>query len=97
MQEQPCPDRFLNIEPLRLSLKALQGKFLEILKSEEFTINEIETIELRFEFTEEFPDDYCSNCYALLVTITGKIFHHGVNYMGQSLKTTAEREKKKKF
>jgi hypothetical protein len=90
MQDQPCPDRFLNIEPLRLSLKALQGKFKEILTSEGFTTNEIMTIELRFEFTEEFPDDYCSNCYARLISKNGRVFERAVNYMGQTISPTRE-------
>lgn len=88
MREQPCPDQFLSIEPLRLSLKALQEKFKGILKAEGFTINEIEAIELRFEFTEEFPDYYCSNCYARLVSRTGKVYEHAVNYFGETIHPT---------
>lgn len=90
MREQPCPDSFMNIEPLRLSLKALQNKFYEILQSEGFSTNEIVAIKLRFEFTEEFSDDYCSNCYARLVSRTGKNFDRAVNYMGQTIHPTRE-------
>jgi len=88
MREQPCPDQFLSIDPLRLSLKALQEKFKEILKAEGFTIDEIEAIELRFEFTEEFPDDYCNNCYARLVSRSGKVYEHAVNYIGETIHPT---------
>jgi hypothetical protein len=90
MREQPCPDRFLNIEPLRMSLKALQDKFEEILTSEGFTKNEIGEINLKFEFTEEFLDDYCSNCYARLVSKNGKVFERAVNYMGKTIRPTRE-------
>lgn len=88
-REQPCPAQFLSIDPLRLSLKALQEKFKGILKSEGFTTNEIDVIELRFEFTEEFPDDYCSNCYARLVSSTGKVYEHAVNYFGETIHSTS--------
>jgi hypothetical protein len=89
-REQPCPDRFLDIEPLRLSLKALQQKFKEILRAEGFTIDEVGAIELRFEFTVEFADDYCSNCYARLVSNTGKVYEQAVNYFGQTIHPTRE-------
>jgi molybdenum cofactor biosynthesis enzyme MoaA len=64
---------------------ALQEKFKGILKAEGFTLEEIEAVELRFEFPDEVADDYCSNCHARLVTKTGKIHTHAVSYFGQSI------------
>ncbi len=61
---------------------------MRILKAEGFTTDVIEAIELRFEFTEELPDDYCSNCYARLVSRTGKAFEHAVNYFGETIHPT---------
>ena len=83
--EDPCPAQFKTIEPLRLSLQALREKYIEILSSEGFGEKDIKEIILRFEFTKEFPDEYCSNCHAYLVSQSGKEFWHAVNYLGETI------------
>jgi hypothetical protein len=86
LEEQPCPERFLNIEPLRLALLSLRDRFQEILVSGGFAILDIEAIDLKFEFPKEYPDDYCSNCNARLASKkSGQVFEYAVNYMGQAI------------
>jgi hypothetical protein len=60
-QNDPCPEQFKTIEPLRLSLHTLKEKFQEILFAEGFKLDDVKRIVLLFDFTDEFPDDYCSN------------------------------------
>ncbi len=84
VSDDPCPEQFRHIEPLRLSLRALRTKFVEILEAEGFTIADIKAIDLDFQFRQSFPDDYCSLCHARLVHRTGKVFSCAVDYLGQT-------------
>lgn len=88
--EEPCPERFRTIEPVRLSLGALRKKAEEILASEGFTLHELDGLELLVDFRPSFPDDYCSNCYAMVRHKSGKVFRDGVNYLGDVVPPTAE-------
>lgn len=83
--EEPCPVQFQTIESLRHSLRVLREKFIEILRSEGFGEKDVKEIKLHFEFTREFPDDYCSNCHAYLVSQSGKEFWYAVNYLGDTI------------
>jgi hypothetical protein len=80
--KNPCPEAFKYIEPLRLSLSALREKFESILTAEGFTFADIESVDLTFYFTAEFPDDYCSICDAEVVSTAGKNYRYVVDYMG---------------
>jgi hypothetical protein len=84
-QSDPCPERFREIKPLKLSLAALQKTYERILGAEGFAPSAIDKMTLLFEFTDECRDDYCSNCHAVLVSESGKIIRHSVNYIGQSI------------
>lgn len=81
----PCPTQFQSIEPLRLSLQSLRNTFIEILNSEGFSVESVAEVKLLFEFTQQFPDDYCSNCHAYIVLQSGKVFRDAVNYMGNRI------------
>jgi len=83
--EDPCPAVFRKFPPLRLSLAALHQKFLEILRAEGFSPSDVNAITLRFEFSDDFPDDYCSICRATVTSDRGEVFRHSVNYLGESL------------
>lgn len=83
--QSPCPAQFQSIEPLRLSLASLRNKFIEILRAEGFSETGVAEVKLLFEFTQEFPDDYCSNCHARIVLRSGKVFRDAVNFMGNRI------------
>lgn len=85
LADEPCPERFLNIGPIRLSLNAMKSRFNEILVSEGFEDSELGFAGVLFEFTPEFPDDYCSNCHALLISRKDREYRYSVNYMGESI------------
>jgi hypothetical protein len=81
----PCPEPLFTNQRLQNALLSVQTRFLQILQSEGFSASDIQEASLFFEFTPEFPDDYCSNCHASLVSATGKQFAHAVNYLGASI------------
>ena len=82
--KEPCPKVFGHIELLRLSLAALREKFESILAAEGFTLADIESVDLTFYFTAEFPDDYCSICDAEIISAAGKKYRYVVDYMGNT-------------
>ncbi|MCH7396151.1 hypothetical protein MMP66_18040 [Acinetobacter dispersus] len=73
------------IIPLKCGLVSLKQRFIEILESENFSKSELKTALLMFEFPVHYNDDYCSNCYSLLVSTAGKNYVAGVNYLGKSI------------
>jgi hypothetical protein len=79
ISDDPCPERFRHIEPLRLSLRSLRTRFEEILRAEGFTMADIKAIDLDFQFRQAL-DDYCSICHARLVHRLGKDFSYAVDY-----------------
>ena len=85
MSNDPCPEQFRNIEPLRLSLQSLRTKFVEILEAEGFTMEDIKAIDLDFQFKQAL-DNYCSICHARLVHRSGKVSSFVVDYGGQTTK-----------
>ncbi|SRR5690554_6282571 len=85
LADEPCPQRFSGIAPLKAALNSLKLRFIEILKSEGFSESELRAAVLMFEFPEKYADDYCSNCHSLLVHTAGKNYAHAVNYMGASI------------
>lgn len=85
MTDDPCPERFRRIEPLRLSLRSLRTKFVEILEVEGFKMADITSISLDFQFRQAL-DDYCSICHARLVHRSGKVADYTVDYSGQTTK-----------
>lgn len=82
--EDPCPEVFLKNEPLHLSLLALRQKFKDILVAEGFTFDDIESVNLTFHFTAEFPDDYSSLCDAKVVSRDGTEYRYVVDYFGKT-------------
>jgi hypothetical protein len=85
LADEPCPKRYLSIEPVRLSLNVLKSRFCEILQSEGFEYSDLVFAGVMFEFTAEFPDDYCSNCHALLISKNEREYRSSVNYMGETI------------
>jgi len=85
LADEPCPERYLTIEPVRLSLNALKFRFSDILSSEGFECSDLAFAGVMFEFAPESPDDYCSNCHALLVSKKEKEYRHSVNYLGGTI------------
>jgi len=85
LESEPCPVRFYENEPLRLSLRGLREKFEHILASEGFGMSDLAGVELTFEPDPAQNDDHCSICRALLVPLTGDPVEHIVNYMGETL------------
>jgi hypothetical protein len=85
LADEPCPKRYLSIEPVRLSLNALKSRFREILLSEGFECSDLVFAGVMFEFTAEFPDEYCSNCHALLISKKEREYRYSVNYMGETI------------
>jgi hypothetical protein len=61
-------------------------KFTEILNSEGFAVEDLQSATLRFEFEPKFRDDFSSNCFAQLVSMNGKAYEHFVDYLGHSIK-----------
>ena len=85
LADEPCPQRFSELAPLKTALNPLKLRFIEILKSKGISKPELKAAVLMFEFPESYADDYCSNCYSLLVHTAGKKYVHAVNYMGESI------------
>jgi hypothetical protein len=83
-QEEPCPDAFAEIKPLRLALQALRKKFEEILASEGFALTDLRAGILCFEFPSK-TDNYSSNCYACITTNSGRVVRCSVNGVGESI------------
>jgi hypothetical protein len=83
--ENPCPPSFRSIESLQLALLALKDKLGQIVSSEGLSVSDLHSADLLFEFPSNYPDDYCSDCHAVLVSVSGKTFRQSVNYLGQSI------------
>ena len=81
----PCPGAFRAIEPLKLALASLKQRFLEILATEGFQVDNLQRAVLRYEF---YPcgDDYTANCAVTISTTSGKRFKRAVDYLGRSAK-----------
>ena len=78
---EPCPERFRDIEPLRLSLAGLKTKLEAILSAEGFSMADLSSA--RLTFTPAFNDsDYCSVCRATLTSAAGRTYEHVVDYLG---------------
>ena len=85
LADEPCPQRFSEIAPLKAAFNSLKLRFIEILKSEGFSNSDLKAAVLMFEFPEKYADDYCSDCHSLLVNTAGKNYAHAVNYIGASI------------
>jgi hypothetical protein len=85
LADEPCPLAFLEIAPLRLALNTLKHRFVDILITEGFGLVDIKSAWAIFEFKDDYPDDFCSNCHAFLKSAEGKEFKHAVNYLGNSI------------
>ena len=80
---EPCPEVFLNIEPLRLALNKLKKTFYVLVVTEGFEPKDIESAKLVFEFDHGLLDHYCSVCTASLVSAS-KTYQCKVNYIGNT-------------
>ena len=80
---EPCPERFLQIEPLRLALNTLKETFYGLVATEGFEHKDIESAKMVFEFEHGQLDHYCSVCTATLVSAS-KTYQSKVNYIGNS-------------
>lgn len=85
LANEPCPQRFSGIAPLKAALNSFELRFIEILKSEEFSGSELKAAVLMLEFPEKYANAYCSNFCSLLVHTAGKNYAHVVNYMDASI------------
>jgi hypothetical protein len=63
--------------PLQLATSALRKKFEEILISEGFTLQDVETARLRIDFSGS-KDDYLCEGTSVIVSRRGKTFRHHV-------------------
>lgn len=82
-ETEPCPNRFLDIEPLRLALNTLKETFYSLVVTEGFELKDIESAKLVFEFKHGQLDHYCSVCTASLVSAS-KTYQSRVNYLGNT-------------
>ncbi|WP_394165525.1 hypothetical protein [Neptunomonas phycophila] len=80
---EPCPIRFLNIEPLRLALNILKETFYGLVVTEGFEPKDIKSAKMVFEFKHGQLDHYCSVCTVSLVSTT-KTYQSKVNYLGNT-------------
>lgn len=83
LDREPCPPQFRDIEPLRLSLRALREKFESVLASEGFSIADLSRAQLTFSRDSAFSDDYCSVCRAKLTSKAGRDYEHLVDCLGR--------------
>jgi hypothetical protein len=79
-----CPPQFVEIEPLRLSLKGLREKFEAILAAEGFALSDLSLATLCFA-PAPGKDDYCSICHAALKSNDQEPVEYIVNYLGKTL------------
>jgi hypothetical protein len=84
LQADPCPERFRDVTPLRLSLRALKSKLESMLASEGFSLSDLAAAELTFRPFSKDSDDYSSVCYARLRSKTGHTYEHVVDCSGES-------------
>ncbi|MHC4757336.1 MAG: hypothetical protein ACYTE8_01640 [Planctomycetota bacterium] len=80
----PCPDKFRNIKPLQLSLNCLSDKFNEILKKEGFEVTDLESVILKFHINN--INDYCTICYASIISKEGRKYEYKVDWVGDTKK-----------
>jgi hypothetical protein len=80
----PCPPQFVEIEPLRLSLKGLREKFETNLAAEGFSVSDLSLATLCFT-PEPGKDDYCTVCHATLQSKDQDPVEYIVNCLGQPL------------
>jgi hypothetical protein len=85
LDAEPCPQRFRDIEPLRLSLRGLREKLEGILTTEGFSLADLSAADVTFRRDSRFRDDYCSICHARLVSKAGRVYEHRVDYVGRSI------------
>jgi len=86
LAENPYPHNLQHLQPLSMALASLKVKFNEILSSEGFSMTELDSATLRFEFEPKFTDDFSSNCFAQIVSKSGKTYEHFVDCLGHSIK-----------
>ncbi|WP_285164472.1 hypothetical protein [Shewanella goraebulensis] len=82
-EAEPCPARFLHIEPLRLALNSLKETFYGLVVTEGFEPQDIESAKMVFEFKHGQLDHYCSVCTVSLVSAS-KTYQSKVNYLGNT-------------
>ena len=81
LKPNPLPDCLGEIRPLKLAIPCLREKFLSILTSEGLNESGLKIATLLFDFPEKL-DEYCTNCYATIITDDGKKVQKAVNYFG---------------
>jgi hypothetical protein len=85
LEENPYPLELPHLQSLFLAFSELKQKFIEILESEGFSIDDIHSATLRFEFEPKFSDDFSSNCLAQLTSASGKSYEHFIDYFGRTI------------
>lgn len=83
LAEEPCPNEFIHLKPLRLSLTTLKNTFIELLEKEGFSVQDVKEAVLTFSFYPHL-DHYCSRCFAHLVSTDGDVFEQTVNFTGKT-------------
>ena len=74
LAQQPYPPGLPLLEPLQLSLSALQEKFFAILEANGFGVTDVQTISIRFQFPLLGADGYTCRADARLLSSRGQIF-----------------------
>jgi hypothetical protein len=88
LADNPCPKdlRCRRKSPLRVGLGSVQEKFAGILQSEGFSVDDLTSAVLEFEFPPD-KDDYWSLCTSTTVTASGRQFRHKLDAVGKTLDT----------
>jgi len=84
LDDEPCPQACLEIEPLKLSLRGVKSKLREILSTEGMTIEDLTQASLTFIRAPEARDDYNTVCRAQLAAGEGIGVNVAVDFMGNT-------------
>lgn len=83
-KEDVCPPALRSHPYLSNGLNALKTRFEEMLGAEGFALSALQEATVLFNF-ENGSDDYCCECHARLVSVTGRQYVAAVNYLGKSI------------
>jgi hypothetical protein len=81
----PCPSELLSHPHLPTALSSMRDRFEQILKSEGFSITDLNEAKLFFKPDGRYRDEYCCECHARLSHLNGHKYVAAVNCIGQSI------------
>jgi hypothetical protein len=90
LRDDTCPPALRDNRNLATALRSLHARFLDILRSEGFSREDLQEAKLLFEFTPLHPDDHCSNGHAKLTAADGRTYLAAVDFMGNTLPPRAD-------